>query len=214
MAFYRLHYFPESGNSYKLALMLTLCGQSFEPIWTDFGGGVTRTAAWRAAVNAMGEIPVLEDDGQFLTQTAPILLRLAERYGRFAPEDEAERFEVLRWLFFDNQKLSGPMAAYRFRRAFTPDPDPAVMDYLRRNVDSALGIIDGVLSQHPFIAGNRPTVADISMCGYLMFPPDESGYDLVQQVPSVAAWLGRIAALPGWKPAYELLPGQRLPRFD
>jgi hypothetical protein len=40
MSTYRLHYFPESGNSYKLALMLTLCGQSFEPVWTDFGGGV------------------------------------------------------------------------------------------------------------------------------------------------------------------------------
>lgn len=214
MASYRLHYFPESGNSYKLALMLALCGQSFQPVWTDFGGGVTRTAEWRAAVNAMGEIPVLEEDGRRLTQTAPILLRLAERYGRFAPDGEAEQFEVLRWLFFDNQKLSGPMAAYRFRRAFTRDPDPAVMAYLRQAVDNALGIIDGELGQRPFIVGDRPTVADISMCGYLMFPPDESGYDLVRQVPSVAAWLGRIAALPGWTPAYDLLPGQRLPRYS
>lgn len=48
MTAYRLHYFPESGNSYKLALMLTLCGQSFGPVWTDFGGGVTRTPEWRA----------------------------------------------------------------------------------------------------------------------------------------------------------------------
>lgn len=52
-------------------------------MWTDFGGGVTRTAAWRQAVNAMGEIPVLEADGESLTQSGPILLRLAEQYGRF-----------------------------------------------------------------------------------------------------------------------------------
>ena len=58
-----LHYFPEFGNSYKLALMLNLCGQTFDPVWTDFGGGITRTAAWRNAVNVMGEIPVLEEDG-------------------------------------------------------------------------------------------------------------------------------------------------------
>ena len=51
MTDYRLHYFPESGNSYKLALMLTLCGQKFDPVWTDFAGGVTRTAEWRKAVN-------------------------------------------------------------------------------------------------------------------------------------------------------------------
>ena len=63
MSAYRLHYFPESGNSYKLALMLTLCGRTFEPVWTDFGGSVTRTAEWRRTVNPMGEIPVLEEDG-------------------------------------------------------------------------------------------------------------------------------------------------------
>ena len=60
---YRLHYFPESGNSYKLALMLTLCGQTFEPVWIDFGGGMTRTPEWRSAVNVMAESPVLEDAG-------------------------------------------------------------------------------------------------------------------------------------------------------
>ena len=83
MPTYRLHYFPESGNSYKLALMLTLCGQAFDPVWTDFGGGVTRTAEWRRDVNEMGEIPVLEADGVRLTQTAPILLKLARQFGKF-----------------------------------------------------------------------------------------------------------------------------------
>ena len=99
MPSYRLHYFPESGNSYKLALMLTLCGERFEPVWTDFGGGVTRTAEWRKAVNAMGEIPVLEVDGVKMTQTAPLLLKLAGQYGRFGAETEDEKFELLRWLF-------------------------------------------------------------------------------------------------------------------
>jgi glutathione S-transferase len=96
MSAYRLHYFPESGNSYKLALMLTLCGQTFEPVWTDFGGGATRTPEWRRNVNEMGEIPVLEENGMRLTQTAPILLKLAEQYGRFGGERAAEQYEVLR----------------------------------------------------------------------------------------------------------------------
>ncbi len=83
MPTYRLHYFPESGNSYKLALTLTLCGQTWEPVWTDFLGGQTRSPEWRASINAMGEIPVLEEDGEHLTQTGAILLRFAERCGRF-----------------------------------------------------------------------------------------------------------------------------------
>jgi glutathione S-transferase len=44
MPTYRLHYFPESGNSCKLALMLTLCGQTFDPVWTDFGKRLTHYA--------------------------------------------------------------------------------------------------------------------------------------------------------------------------
>src|SRR5215218_10764157 len=111
MPTYRLHYFPESGNSYKLALMLTLCGQAFEPVWTDFGGGITRTAEWRRDVNEMGEIPVLEEDGVRLTQTAPILLKFAKQFGQFGGETEAEQFELLRWLFWDNHKLTGTWQA-------------------------------------------------------------------------------------------------------
>ena len=163
MTQYRLHYFPESGNSYKLALMLTLCGQTFEPVWTDFGGGVTRTPEWRAEVNAMGEIPVLEEDGQRLTQTAPILLRLAERYGRFGGTSDEERFEILRWLFWDNHKLTGYMATYRYNRAFTPSPNPDVMAFMKRRIDDYLGILANHLSEQPFAVGEQPTIADISM---------------------------------------------------
>jgi glutathione S-transferase len=210
MAHYRLHYFPESGNSYKLALMLTLCGQSFEPVWTDFGGGVTRTAEWRRAVNPMGEIPVLEEDGVALTQTAPILLRLSEQYGRFQAANEAERFEILRWLFWDNQKLSSFMATYRYRRAFTPSPDGQVQDYLRGRLDDYLGILDEQLQARPFVIGDRPTVVDLSMCAYLSFPKHESGYDLERSHKAIAGWLRRLAALPGWRSPYDLLPGQRL----
>ncbi|MFI5029172.1 MAG: glutathione S-transferase family protein [Reyranellales bacterium] len=209
MSRYRLHYFPESGNSYKLALMLTLCGETFEGVWTDFGGGVTRTREWRATVNEMGEIPVLEEDGERLTQTAPILLHLVARYGRLGGTTDAERFEILRWLFWDNHKLTGYMATYRYNRAFTPSPDPAVMAFMKRRIDDYLGILDGHLRGRPFAIGTAPTIADISMMAYLSFPRSEAGYDFAQSHPAIAGWLARMAALPGWKAPYDLLPGQR-----
>ena len=213
MPIYRLHYFPESGNSYKLALMLTLCGQTFEPVWTDFGGGITRTAEWRRDVNEMGEIPVLEEDGIRLTQTAPILLKLARQFGQFGGETEPEQFELLRWLFWDNHKLTGYMASYRFMRSFIPSGDPAVLKYYRKRLDDFLDILETHLQQNAFAIGARASIADISMMAYLHYPPDETGYDFAVSHPSISAWLGRMAALPGWKSAYDLLPGKRLTHY-
>ena len=210
---YRLHYFPESGNSYKLALMLNLCGQTFDPVWTDFGGGITRTAEWRNAVNVMGEIPVLEEDGIRLTQTAPILLRLAERYGKFGGADSDQRQEVLRWLFWDNHKLTSYMTSYRYMRTFIEQPDPTIMTFFRKRLDDYLGILENHLSGRSYVAGPMPTVADISMIGYLMFPKQEAGFDFAGTHPAIRAWLDRIAALPGWKAPYDLLPGKRLKQY-
>jgi glutathione S-transferase len=213
MATYRLHYFPESGNSYKLALMLTLCGQRFEPVWTDFAGGATRTKEWRQTINEMGEIPVLEEDGVRLSQTAPILLKLAEQYGRFGGETPAEKFELLRWLFWDNHKLTGYTATYRYYRTFTPSPDPHVLAHFRRRLDDFLGILEQHLQRNAFAIGDRPTVADFSMIAYLHYPSDETGYDFAGTHPAVHAWLGRVATLPGWRSAYDLLPGKRLTHY-
>ena len=213
MTTYRLHYFPESGNSYKLALMLTFCAQEFELVWTDFGAGVTRTDDWRHTVNSMGEVPVLEEDGLRLTQTAPILLRLAERYECFIGADEDERYEILRWLFWDNHKLTSYMATYRFQRAFTKSPDEKVLSFLRCRLNGFLDILERHLANRAFVVGKQPTIADLSIVGYLFFPSEETDYDLNQSHPAIAQWLKRIAALPRWRAPYDLLPGQRLCRY-
>jgi glutathione S-transferase len=120
MPTYRLHYFPESGNSYKLALMLTLCGERFEPVWTDFGGGVTRTAEWRRDVNPMGEIPVLKVRKR-LTQRADPAHAGKEFSGSTADRSGAVRTAAL--------VVLGQPQAHRLHGdlpllpAFTPSPD-------------------------------------------------------------------------------------------
>jgi glutathione S-transferase len=209
MKAYRLHYFPESGNSYKLALMLALCEQPFEAVWTDYFGGVTRTAHWRTTVNEMGEVPVLEDGPERLTQSGAILIRLAKRHGLFLPDHESARHEVLRWLLWDNHKLTSYMATYRFLRSFTPAPGEGVLAFFRGRMDGALAIAERRLERQRFIIGDEPTIADLSCCGYLFFPAEETGYDLPRSHPAVAAWLERIVTPPGWRGLYDLLPGPR-----
>lgn len=211
---YRLHGFSQSGNTYKVALLLQALGEPWEPVhlpFADFAAGLTRRDDWRDAHNAMGEVPVLEDGGKRLTQSAAIMLLLAARHGRYGGRDDDERQEVLRWLFFDNHKFTSHFATYRFMHAFLPTaPDPAVMAWLRGRVDNALRIVERHLATRPYIVGDAPTIADLSLCGYLYFPPEESGIDVAATCPSIGAWLERLRALPGWRPPYELLPGERV----
>lgn len=156
---------------------------------------------------------MLEVDGIMLTQTGPIPLRLADRYERFGDIGEDDRSVVLRWLLWNNQKLSGFMALYCFRRAFTPSTDPAVRAFLCGWVDHFFGFLEEQVTSRSFVIEDHATIVDLSMCAYLSFPADEIGYDLSSSHPCMHAWLGRVAALPGWRPPYDVLPGQRLPRY-
>lgn len=215
---YTLHGFAQSGNTYKVALLLQALAEPWVARhlpFADFAGGLTRTDAWRLAQNAMGEVPILEADGRRLTQSAAILLHLAGRHGRYGGASDDERQEVLRWLFFDNHKFTSYLASWRFMKAFgaTP-PDPSVAQWLGGRIANGFGIVERRLEQQAYIAGDAPTVADLSLCGYLCYPAEETGIDIAAQYPAMSAWLLRLQRLPGWKGPYDLLPGEPLaPRW-
>jgi glutathione S-transferase len=121
----------------------------------------------------------------------------------------------MRWLFFDNHKFTSYFASWRFTKSFAPvAPDPGVEKWLRGRIDNAFGIAEKHLSTREYIVGDAPTIADLSMCGYLYYPAEESGYDTAKSYPAIARWLERLKALPGWKSPYDLMPGERVaPRW-
>jgi glutathione S-transferase len=209
MAEYQLYCFAQSGNAYRAALMRNLIGIDWQPVYVDFfRGGETRTEKYRTEVNEMGEIPVLVHGAKKLSQSGVILSYLAERSGKFKPEGEDERLEALRWIIFDNQKVNGFLGPYRFLRNFAKTPgEPAVMAFLKGRIDGNLAILDKRLDGRAFILGNRPTIADLSLCAYLYYPAEEFGFDIAGTHKHIGAWLDRIKALPGWKHPYELMPG-------
>jgi len=210
MAEYQLYCFAQSGNAYRAALMLNLIGADWKPIYVDFfKGGETRTLKYRTEVNEMGEAPVLDHAGKKLSQSGVILAYLAERSGKFKPDDnEDARLEALRWIIFDNQKLNGFLGPFRFLKNFAKPPgDPAVMAFLKARIDGSLAIFDRRLAKTPFVLGDRPTIADISFCAYLYYPPEEFGFDIAAEHKNIGAWLGRMKALPNWAHPYDLMPG-------
>lgn len=207
-----LHCFPESGGCYKVALMLALCDMPWRGVWVDyFAGGETRTPEWRARVSVMGEVPVLEIGGRRLTQSGVILHHLADLTGKFGATDAAEREEILRWMLFDNHKFTSYLATWRFLLGWAKDPHPAVIDFFRARVEGAFAVVDRHLVGRDFVLGARPSIADISMNGYLHYPESEWPLDVATRYPNVAAWIARVRELPGYRPAYDLLPGARTP---
>ncbi len=204
MAEYTLHCFAQSGNAYKAALLLEFAGADWEPRFVDYFNGATRTPAYRA-INAMGEVPVLEHAGHRLSQSGVILDYLAERYPAYGARDADERREMLRWLLFDNHKLTSYTATFRFMRAFLATPNADVMAEFRKRAEAAWAVLDEHLSRRAFVVGERLTFVDVSMCGYL-FWPDEIGVDW-NAFPGIDAWLARIRATPRWRAPYDLMPG-------
>ena len=214
MAEYELYCFAQSGNAYRAALMLNLIGADWKPIFVDFfGAGVQRTPDYRTNVNEMGEVPVLVHGAKKLSQSGVILTYLAEQTKKFVPRNDDERLETLRWIIFDNQKVNGFLGPYRFLKNFArPAGDPAVMAFLKGRIDGSLAILDKRLGKAPFMLGDTPSIADLSLCAYLYYPAEEFGFDISAQHKNIAAWLGRIKALPGWAHPYDLMPGHPLPK--
>ncbi|MBB1630795.1 glutathione S-transferase family protein [Cupriavidus sp. UME77] len=212
---YLLYGFAQSGNTYKVALLLETVGvQRGRKLWTprfvDYFNGETHTPEYRA-INEMGEAPVLEFDGQRLSQSGAILDLLAQRLDIYGPASEAERSEVLRWLLFDNHKFTSYTATYRFLRTFTKAPDPAVLQFLRQRCEGAWNVLNAHLSGRAYVLGERLTIADFSLAGYVFYD-DEIGVHWRKEYPQLHAWTERLRALPGWRHPYDLLPGHPLPK--
>ena len=203
---YSLHCMAESGNAYKAALMLELCGADWQPIWVDFFKGATRGDDFRE-LNPMGEVPLLVDhkqDDRLISQSSVIMLHLSDRFGKFVPDNRPEELEMLRWMFWDNHKLTSYNSAYRFMRVFLKKDGEPEAEFMKARGRSALDLLNRHLDTRDWIVTSKPTLADISCCGYLFWPDhiDVSWDDY----PGIKNWLERIKSIEGWKPAEEIMP--------
>lgn len=201
----QLYCFGESGNSYKAALALQLSGVDWEPVKVDFFGGEARSPEYREK-NVMGEAPMLVDGDFRLTQSGAIQQYITDKTGKFGG-DGIDRYEVLRWVLWDNHKFSSMAGVTRFLMNFLPeDRRPAeVIGFLQGRLKGAYHVLDAHLAGRDWIVGDGPTNADLSCCGYLYYP-EPFGFDRAEW-SNIDRWLDNISALSGWKHPYDLMPG-------
>jgi glutathione S-transferase len=203
----QLHCFGESGHSYKAALALEMSSLDWTPVFIDFFSGATRSADYHTKLNPMGEAPVLIDGEIRLTQSGAIQDYISEKTGKFGGTNAAERREILRWVLWDNHKLSSNAGTLRFMMNFLPEAKRSadVIGYLSGRLKASYKVLDTHLAGRDWIVSDTLSNADMTCCGYLYYP-EPFGFKR-QDWPNIDRWLDNIAAKPGWKAPYDLMPG-------
>jgi glutathione S-transferase len=193
----------ESGHSYKVALALTLMDVAFEQRAVDLNlPREQRSDDFRRA-SMFDEVPAfVDDEGLAVTQSNTILDHVARRYGKLDGATPAAKTRVREWLAWEANRIAMSLPHLRFSHRFTPAGE-ALEAYWTGRMNADLDRLDSALDESPFLAGDAPTIADVSCCGYL-FWADQANVDLARW-QRVIAWLERIRSLPRFKAPYDLL---------
>jgi len=190
-----LYDFLDSGNGYKVRLLLAQLHLPFDWSHVDIDKGQTRTPQF-LALNPNGRIPTLRlDDGTHLAESNAILWYLAEGSG-FVPSSRLGRAQVLQWMFFEQYSHEPYVATPRYIcRHFPADhPRRAELPGRLEKGHAALAVMEGHLATRRFFVEDRYSIADIALYAYTHVAPD-GGLEL-GAYPRVREWLARVAAQP------------------
>ena len=194
----KLYDYLESGNGYKVRLLLHQLGRPFERVELDIVAGESRTPEFLAR-NPNGRIPTLElEDGRCLSESNAIQWYLAAGTP-FLPDGPFEQARVLQWMFFEQYSHEPYIAVVRFWvHTGTAAEHAAELEERRARGYQALAVMEGHLSEHDFFAAGAYTIADIALYAYTHVA-HEGGFEL-GDYPAVRAWLDRVREQPAHVP--------------
>jgi glutathione S-transferase len=205
----RLFDFLDSGNGYKVRLLLAQLGTKYQWTELDIDKGETRTPEFLARF-PNGRIPAVQlDDGATLFESNAIIWYLAEGT-KYVPSTQLGRAQVLQWMFFEQYSHEPYVATPRYIvRHFSPDhPRRAELPGRLEKGHAALGIMEQHLGRHSFFVQDRYSIADIALYAYTHVAPE--GGLMLENYPAVRAWIERVAAQPGYVPL-QLRPVETKP---
>lgn len=185
----------QSGNCYKVKLMLHLLGAKYEWVPIDIMKGETETPEF-LSMNPNGKIPVLElEDGTYLWESNAILNFLADGT-EFLPTEPRLRTQVLQWQFFEQYSHEPYVAVARFIQRYLGMPADRQDEYevCQRRGRKALRVMEKQLQATPYLVGEDYSIADIALYAYTHVA-DQGGFDL-SEYPAVQAWVARVASHP------------------
>ncbi len=200
---YTLYGSRRSGPTYKVALLLNLAHKPFDYVEVSLATGEHRQPQFLAK-NRFGQVPCLRDANLYLCQSASILEHIAETTRRYNGRTSGEIARVREWMFWDFDKLAGPVYRLRGRALGVRQFGEEVAAWFTAEAKAALEILDATLGPSEWLASRRPTVADIDIYGVVRYAP-EAGLDL-SGYRHLGAWMQRIEGLAGFRHPDDALP--------
>jgi len=189
----KLYGLPVSGHSHRAELMMAFLDVPYEKVDVDLMNGAHKAPDF-LNLNLFGQIPVIDDNGDIVSDSNAILIYLAKKYDRehaWLPEDPLAAAQVQRWLSIAaNEVAAGPGAA-RLVKLFGRPLDYEVAKTKAANLFVTM---EPHLQSHEFLAGDTISIADVAGYTYISHAP-EGGVSL-EPYPAIRAWLARIEAQP------------------
>lgn len=199
----KLYYHPLSGHSHRARLFLSLIDQPHELVEVDLTTGAHKKPEF-LALNPLGQVPVLDDDGTIVSDSNAILVYLATKLKRsdWLPGDAQGTAAVQKWLSVAAGEVAYGPAAARLITVFGSKHNP---EEVIGRAHALLRMLEADLADRSWLVGDNPTIADVALYSYVARAPegnvDLSGY------AAVNGYLRRIEALPGFVPFVETPAG-------
>jgi glutathione S-transferase len=207
MARFELYGHFISGPTYRVALMLHLCGQKFHYVHVELPAGEHKQPDFIGTKNRFGQVPALVDTQKKITvvQSGAILDYLADQLGKFGGASPAERLLAREWVFWEDDVMERGILRLRgYRIGYITAPDDVVKHYEAEGL-AALSDLEGFLEHRKWLAGGKgPTYADIYVFGSVILA-HEAGYDL-SPFQHITRWAHHVAGLKGFGTPDKLLP--------
>lgn len=198
---YTVYGMADSGNCYKVKLLLNILDLPYKWIEIDIIKGESRTPDFLMR-NPNGKVPVLETpDGAVVSESNAILYYLAQETSYF-PKDRLTRSHVMQWMFFEQYSHEPYIATSRYLMHML---DKAVefkgtLDSKKGPGYAALDVMEEHLSENTFFVGETLSIADIALYAYTHVAP-QGGFDL-QGYDSIESWLNRVAQTEKYVPLH------------
>ena len=195
----KLYDFTLSGNCQKIRMMLAMLGIDYETQSVNLVDKEQFSPEF-LAVNPLHKVPVIDDEGFVLRDSAAILIYLARKYGRpeWYPDNPEAMAEIQQWLSFSVNEVFNGFAIARALIIFKREGDHGAAVELSRQ---GLDFMEQHLKDRDWLALERTTIADIACYPYTALI--EEGHVSLDPYPGIRAWIGRVEALPG----YVAMPG-------